>query len=319
MSLPSVALVGYPNFEAFLFSIPLTVFSLAVPERLFTVATVTVDGLPIQADGGLRLCPDGDIGLLESVDIVIVPGWHSLDARPEPALQKALLRAHEHGAWVVGLCYGAYALAYAGLLDGRRASTHWMAENDFRSRFPNVLLNTNSLYVGDGMVVTSAGSGAGVDCCLFLVREHYGIRVANRIARTMVMPPFREGGQAQFMEEPDVVSADDDRIGKVMDYMRAHLQEEHTLDSLARRAAMSRRTFTRHFEKATGMSVLRWLTSQRLRRSCELLEATTLSVEEIARETGFQEASLFRHHFRAHFKVSPKTWRRNFGTPEKNG
>ena len=318
MSLPAVGLVGYPNFEAFLFSIPLTIFSFAAPQRLFAITTVTTDGKAIQSDGGLTLFPDGDIELLESMDLIIVPGWHCLDERPEPALQKALICAHERGAWVVGLCYGAYALAYTGLLDGRRASTHWMAESDFKFRFPDVRLNTNSLYVADGKVVTSAGSGAGMDCCLFLVREFYGIRVANRIARTMVMPPFREGGQAQFMEEPDVVSSDDDRIGTVMDYMRTHLQEEHTLDSLASRAVMSRRTFIRRFEKATGMSVMQWLISQRLRRSCELLEGTSLSMEEVAREAGFQAANLFRHHFRAHFKVSPKTWRRNFGTPEKN-
>lgn len=176
-----------------------------------------------------------------------------------------------------------------------------------------MLLNTNSLYVEDNNLLTSAGSRAGVDCCLHIVRKLYGVRIANKIARYLVMHPFREGGQAQFIETPETVVRDDDRIARIVDYMQAHLGESHTLDSLAVRASMSRRTLSRHFEKATGMSVRKWLTAQRLRRSCELLEATSLSIEEIAREAGFQDANLFRHHFRAQFMISPKTWRKNFG------
>ena len=154
--------------------------------------------------------------------------------------QRRLFAPHKRDAWVVGLCYGAYVLAYTGLLDGKKASTHWQAESDFKRRFPCVALNTNSLYVEEERLVTSAGVGAGVDCCLFLVRQFYGLKIANRIARVMVMPPYREGGQAQFIEQPDSVSPQDARIGEVLAYVQNHLSEAHSLDSLAQHASMSR-------------------------------------------------------------------------------
>ncbi len=311
MPIPSVGLVAYPNFDPFLFSIPHSVFTIPMPNTLFTLSTVSATGLPLSA-GTFTLQPDGNFDLLEHMDIIIVPGWHSPDAPPSRELSAALIRAHKRDAWVVGLCYGAYVLAYTGLLDGKKASTHWQAESDFKRRFPCVALNTNSLYVEEERLVTSAGVGAGVDCCLFLVRQFYGLKIANRIARVMVMPPYREGGQAQFIEQPDPVSPQDARIGEVLAYVQNHLSEAHSLDSLAQHASMSRRTFTRHFEKATGMTVGKWLTSQRLRRGCELLEATSLSVEEIAEEIGFNTSNLFRHHFRACYQVSPRRWRKNF-------
>ena len=311
MPVPSVGLVAYPDFSPFLFSIPHAVLTVPMPDKLFSLSTVSTTESPLSA-GAFTIQPDGTLDLLDHMDIIIVPGWHALDDPPSPELAAALVRAHKRGAWVVGLCYGAYVLAYAGLLDGRKTSTHWQAEADFKRRFPRVALNTNSLYAEDGHLVTSAGIGAGVDCCLFLVRQFYGFRVANKIARILVIPPFREGGQAQFIEQPVPVSLQDTRIGDVLAYVQDHLREAHTLESLAQHASMSRRTFVRHFEKATGMTVGRWITSQRLRRGCELLEGTSLSVEEIAEEIGFNTSSLFRHHFRACYRVSPRTWRKNF-------
>ncbi len=174
----------------------------------------------------------------------------------------------------------------------------------------------NAFYVEGRRLVTSAGVGAGVDCCLFLVRHFCGFRIANKIARVMVMPPFREGGQAQFIEQSADRAVSDDRIGRVMAYVQEHLAEPHTLDSLAARSAMSRRTFTRHFEQAAGMSAGRWLPAQRLRRGRELLESTTLSVEEIASLPGFSSAALFRHHFQACYQVSSRTWRCHFTRQE---
>lgn len=316
MSVPSVALIAYPNFNPFLFSIPHAVFTIPMPDALFSLFTVTSTGLPLSTVGGFSLQPDGNLELLKRMDIIIVPGWHSLDEPPSRDFAAALVHAHERGAWVVGLCYGAYVLAYAGLLNGVKASTHWKAEADFKRRFPCVTLQTNSLYVENERVVTSAGSGAGIDCCLFLVRHFYGFRVANKIARIMVMPSYREGGQAQFIEQPDIASQRNARIDKVLDYIQAHLHEAHSLESLAQHASMSRPTFTRHFEKSTGMTVTKWITSQRLRRSCELLESTSLSVEEIAEEVGFNTSNLFRHHFRACYQVSPRTWRKNFNNAD---
>lgn len=310
-SVPSVGLVVYQNIIPFLYSIPYAVFTTSLSDTLFHVFTVTASGLPLSS-GALTVQADGDYTLLEKMDIIIVPGWSSPDDLPSQELMQALDRAHKRGAWVAGLCLGAYVLAYAGLLDGRKASTHWQAEADFKQRFPKVALNTNSLYVEDERVVTSAGIGAGVDCCLFLVRQFYGLKIANKIARIMVIPPFREGGQAQFIEQQDIASPQDIRIKNVLTHVQEHLHEVHSLDSLAQLACMSKRSFTRHFEKAVGMSVGKWITSQRLRRACELLETTTLSVEEIAEQAGFNTSSSFRQHFRACYKVSPRIWRRHF-------
>lgn len=316
MPVPSVALVGYPGFDPFLFSIPYVVFSTPMPTPLFALTMVTPDGTPLTSKAAFTLLPGGDLSVLENMDVIIIPGWHSPEEPPEPALAAALVRAHERGAWIVGLCYAAYVLAYAGLLEGRKASTHWQAEGDFRRRFPGVRLNTNSLYVDDDRVVTSAGAGAGVDCCLFLVRKFYGLKIANRIARVLVMPPYRDGGQAQFIELPPVAASEEGQIGRVLDYLQQHLQEAHRVDSLAQRASMSRRTFTRHFQKITGMAPGKWLMNQRLRRACELLESTSLSMEQIAEQTGYHASNLFRHHFRMCYQVSPRTWRKNFNSRE---
>lgn len=216
------------------------------------------------------------------------------------------------GAKVVGLCYGAYALAYAGLLDGREAATHWMAETDFSQRFPAVKLNTNALYVDTDRVITSAGTGAGLDCCLHIVRAHYGTKTANSVARILVIPPHREGGQAQFIEQPVASSTHDAEINRLLDYLRKNLAQPHQINDLAARTHMSRRTFTRHFQKATGMTFGKWLVNERLQRSLELLETTPLSVEQIAEMAGFQTATSFRQHFRQRFKVSPSVWRKTF-------
>ncbi len=221
---------------------------------------------------------------------------------------------------MVGLCYGAYALAYAGLLDGHRAATRWMAEADFSRRFPRVTLDANALYVDEDRLVTSAGVGAGLDCCLYIVRQLHGARIANRLARMLVIPPHREGGQAQFIEQPVAVSTQDAQINALLDHLRTHLDASHAVDDLARRTAMSRRTFTRHFRKATGMTLGEWLVNERLRRARELLETTSLPVEttslpveKISDLVGFQTPVSLREHFRKHYQVSPREWRRTFG------
>jgi transcriptional regulator GlxA family with amidase domain len=290
------------------------VFGMPLPEGpLFDLKIVSSGGMAQQAERAMTVQPDGGLEMLETADIVVVPGWHDLSEPPEPGLVEALTRAHARGAHVVGLCYGAYALAYAGLLDGKKAATHWLAEQDFSKRFPKVKLDTNSLYVQDNRLITSAGTGAGLDCCLYIVREYHGAQVANKVARIMVIPPHREGGQAQFIEQPVAVSTEDAQINLLLDYLREHLNEPHAIDELARRTSMSRRTFTRHFQKATGMSVVKWLVNERLRRSRELLETTALSVEEIAGLVGFQTATSFRQHFKQRHHVSPTAWRKTFG------
>jgi transcriptional regulator GlxA family with amidase domain len=286
---------------------------MALPEgRLFDLKIVSPGGQSQQAERGMTIQPDGGLELLETADIVVVPGWNDLGEAPEPDMVEALTRAHERGAHVVGLCYGAYALAYAGLLDGKKAATHWLAEQDFSTRFPQVKLDTNALYVQDDRLITSAGTGAGLDCCLYIVREYHGAQLANKVARYMVIPPHREGGQAQFIEQPVAASTEDAQINRLLDYLRQNLDQPHSIDELAKHTSMSRRTFTRHFQKATSMTVVEWLVNERLQRSRELLETSSLSVEEIAGMVGFQTATSFRQHFKQRYHVSPSAWRHTF-------
>lgn len=312
--IPTVALITYPNFSPFHFGVPFMIFSAMLPDHeLFKLKIVTPHGVMQTAERALSVQPDGGLELVAQADIVIVPGWHDLDAIPEPALMDALNQAHQRGAHVVGLCYGAYALAYAGLLDGKRASTHWMAEQDFKRRFPKVQLDMNALYVDNDRLITSAGTGASLDCCLYIVRKFHGQKIANKMARMMVVPPHREGGQAQFIEQPVAISTQDARINQLLDYLRKHLEHSHSVDDLAQHAAMSRSTFTRHFSKATGMSLGEWLINERLQRARELLESTTLSVESISALVGFQTPTSLRKHFKRRNQVSPSEWRRTFG------
>lgn len=312
---PIVALMMYPNFSLFHFSVPHLIFTAAlVRQSLFELKIVSANACPVTSDRVMTVQPDGGLELAETADILIVPGWHDLDERPIPELVATLVRAHQRGAHVVGLCYGAYVLAYAGLLDGKRASTHWMAEQDFCARFPRVNLDTNALYVDDKGIITSAGTGAAIDCCLYLVRAHYGSKIANKIARNIVIPPHREGGQAQFIEQPVAVSTEDSQINQLLDYLRKNLTKPHSIDELAAIVTMSRRTFTRHFHKATGLTLLNWLINERLQLVRELLETTTLPIENLPELTGFQTPLSLRQHFKKQFQVTPSDWRRSFSS-----
>ncbi len=210
-------------------------------------------------------------------------------------------------------------LAYAGLLDHRRAATHWENEADFSTRFPQVQLDANALYVSDERLITSAGTTAGLDCCLHVVRQHHGSAVANRLARRMVIPPHRDGGQAQFIARPLPTTTQDQRINRLLVHLRERLAQPHDLDTLARFVAMSRRTFTRHFQQATGMSVGEWLNAERLLYSQALLENTRHSIAAVATLAGFQSEVSFRQRFKQRFAVSPSEWRRTFQSPGASG
>ncbi|SMB89009.1 transcriptional regulator, AraC family with amidase-like domain [Pasteurella testudinis DSM 23072] len=314
MDLPKVVLYAYDRFNAFVFNAPQAIFHARYQgQKLFDVKTASLDGQAKQADVGLILPVDGGLDLLDTADMIVIAGWSDLAAVPDERLLAKLRQANAQGSQIVGLCYGTYALAYAGILDGRQAVTHWLAEQDFCRRFPQVRLDSNRLYLSDGNITTSAGAAAGLDCCLHLVRQRYGSKAANQLARTMVIPPHREGGQAQFIQQPMPKSTQDSQINQLLDYLREHLSEPHHIDALAARSHMSRSTFTRHFKHATGMSFAQWLIQARLARSQELLESSTLSVEQISAQTGFQNTAGFRQHFKQRFGVSPKQWRRVFG------
>ena len=310
-------------------AIPVTdrmpVFELAVPCEVFGRER---EDLPAHWWYDLRLCAgqpgvvrtaeglrlDTPYGLddLVSADTVIVPACQDVQDDPPAELLEALRQARARGARIASICTGAFTLAAAGLLDGRRATTHWMHAAEFSRRWPGIELDPDVLYTDEGSILTSAGTAAGLDLCLHLVRRDHGARIANILARRMVMPPHREGGQAQYIDRglPDLDAVG---LGPVLDWARAELAHRQiTVVDLARRAAMSTRTFARQFHAATGTTPLQWLLAERVRRAQELLESSDGTIDRIAAECGFGSAQRLRHHFvRAH-QITPHEYRRVF-------
>ena len=318
MSAPTlfrVAVIAFDGISPFHLSVPCLVFG---EDRLhdgsprFDTRVCAVAPGSLGTGAGFRIdVPDG-LDAVGAADIVVVPSWHD-DLRPAPPdLLDTLRAAHRRGATVVGLCLGAFVLAEAGLLDGRPATTHWHLAPAFAERYPKVRLDADVLYVDDGQVLTSAGTAAGLDCCLHLMRRLCGAEVANRAARRMVVAPHRQGNQAQFIAQPVRTVVQGDRISELLDWVGHHLDETHSLDSLAERARMSRRTFTRHFREATGTTVGRWLQGQRLAFAQRLLETTQRPIDLIAVEAGFGTALSMRQHFAAALATSPSAYRREF-------
>ncbi len=263
--------------------------------------------------GGLLIEPPGDLALLEQMDIVVVPWWRHYDGeRPPDALLEAVRRAHRAGARIVGLCGGAFVLAAAGVLDGRRATTHWMFTDKLAREFPAVQVQPEVLYVDDGDVLTSAGTAAAIDLCLHLVRDLDGAEVANRVARRMVVPPHRAGGQAQFIDPPLPAVEGADPLAATIRWALEHLDGPLTVDELARHALMSRRTFTRAFRRRIGSSPLQWLLDQRILLARRLLETTDLPVETVAQRSGLGSAVSLRAHFARNLGVSPREYRLTF-------
>lgn len=314
----TVALVASEGFSTFHFSVPLILFGDSVGDspRFTRYICAETPGL-VWSKEGTAVQADADFTTLAACDIVVIPFWGQVDEKPSTALLNALVAARRNGATLVGLCLGTFVLAYAGLLDNRRAATHWEYEKAFQRQFPRVKLDVNVLYTDDDGLITSAGTAAALDCCLYVIRQRFGASIANQIARRMVTPPHREGGQAQFIAQTVPYSSHDVRINPLLAYLQHNLAQAHALDDLAERVAMSRRTLTRRFQKATGMTIGEWLTSERLRRSQTLLENSTLSIERIAEQSGFHSAITFRQVFREKMGVSPQEWRKTFqGTAE---
>ncbi|KYN86528.1 AraC family transcriptional regulator [Vibrio cidicii] len=311
--IPSVAVVVFNRFSPFHISVPSIVFGRdTLNEAFFELKFVAGEEGPILSDIGMEIHTEAQLDFLEYCDIIVVPYWRTIDERPNEKLLNALGRAHARGALVVGLCLGGYVLAYAGLLAGKRAATHWELEQDFSQRFPEVSLDTNALYVEDSGVITSAGTAAGIDCCLYVFRKYYSSTIANRVARRMVVPPYRDGGQAQFIDQPIPVTTSDSRINALMDNIRRDINQKYSLDELADSVMMTRRTFTRKFNRATGMSFGEWLTTERLNLAQDLLESTDLSIEQIVAKTGFSSVLIFRDKFKERYEVTPNRWRKTF-------
>jgi AraC family transcriptional activator FtrA len=313
MSHRVVALVP-PGVAPFELGIVVEVFGLERPELDvpwwydLRVAAEVPGPLPATA-GGFSISIEHGLEALRDADTVVVPGWHG---EPSAAVVQAVRAAHDRGARLVSICSGAFLLAATGLLDGSEAATHWRYAAQLAARHPAVAVNADVLYVDGGTVLTSAGSAAGIDVCLHVVRRDHGSAIANAVARRLVIPPHRDGGQAQLIDAPVAADPDDDPIAAVMAWALERLDQPHDLDALARRAYMSVRTFTRRFRKATGTTPGRWLLEQRVRASLTLLETSDASIETVAAAVGFASAATYRHHFGSIMLTSPSAYRRAF-------
>ncbi|WP_405761577.1 helix-turn-helix domain-containing protein [Streptomyces sp. NBC_01420] len=278
-------------------------------------AVVSAEGPVLRTHAGFTISTPYGLDRLEEADLVAVPAGSRFGERdfPEEVLV-ALRRAVERGARVLSVCSGAYLLGAAGLLDGRHCTTHWRHADDLARRFPEAVVEPDVLYVEDGPVTTSAGTAAGIDACLHLVRQAYGPAAANTIARRMVVPPHRDGGQAQYIERP-LPRTRCDTVGDTLAWMERHLDQEMTVEQLAAQAHMSPRTFARRFQQETGTTPYRWLLRQRVLLAQHLLETSDETIDAIADRTGFGNAAALRHQFVRALDTTPQAYRRTFRGP----
>ncbi|WP_327695124.1 helix-turn-helix domain-containing protein [Streptomyces sp. NBC_00459] len=300
---------GGPIFES---SIPLSVFGIdrqdaGVPR--YRLLVCGGEEGPLRTTGGLELTAPNGLEAIARAGTVVVPAWRSITAPPPEEALDALRRAHEEGARIVGLCTGAFVLAAAGLLDGRPATTHWMYAPTLAKRYPSVHVDPRELFVDDGDVLTSAGTAAGIDLCLHIVRTDHGNEAAGALARRLVVPPRRSGGQERYLDRslPEEIGADP--LAEVVAWALEHLHEQFDVETLAARAYMSRRTFDRRFRSLTGSAPLQWLITQRVLQAQRLLETSDYSVDEVAGRCGFRSPVALRGHFRRQLGSSPAAYR----------
>jgi AraC family transcriptional activator FtrA len=311
-----VVVLAYNGLCTFEFGIVVEIFGLPRPEfgsSWYRFQVCSFDSGALRATGGVTLRTKAGPRALLGAGTIVIPGWRDPDERPPDALLRALRAAHARGARLVTICSGVFVLAAAGLLDGRRATTHWRYVERLRSRYPSVRVEPDVLYVDEGSILTSAGSAAGIDLCLHVVRRDYGAEVANQVARRMVVSPQREGGQSQYVPAPVPTDATGG-LAPVLEWARGRLEANLSVERLARRAAMSPRTFARRFREQTGTTPHRWLVHQRVLAAQGRLEATTDPIERVAEATGLQTAATLRFHFRRALRTTPTAYRRRFST-----
>jgi transcriptional regulator GlxA family with amidase domain len=304
--------------------LPWTVpFDMAAPLQAFLLAfdaegkpryeltTCSVDGAEVGTVSGFGIVPQAGLEATEEADTIVVPGYAAiLESPPQEALD-ALGAAAERGARVLSVCTGAFALAHAGLLDGRRATTHWAWAAELDSRFPAVRVDAGALFVDEGKVLTSAGLSAGIDLSLHVIRKDFGAACGERVARSMVAAPHRDGGQAQYFKPPTPITAGGS-LESTRRWACDHLDQPLEVETLARHAGVSPRTFARRFREETGTTPLQWLLGRRVLEARRLLEETDLSVEAVAGQTGFGTAASLREHFRRATATTPTAYRRSF-------
>jgi AraC family transcriptional regulator, transcriptional activator FtrA len=310
-----VAAVAYDGLCTFEFGCVVELFSLYRPELgvpWYEFGICAAERKPLRAAGGFTLVVPHTLRLLDRANTIVIPGWRNADDPVPPELLHKLRNAHARGARLCSICSGVFVLATAGVLDGKSATTHWRHVEKLRQRFPTIKVRPNELYVDEGEVITSAGSAAGLDMMLHIVRRDYGPRIANQVAQRLVIPSHRDGGQAQFLPRPMPVD-ERDPLGPLMEWIRINPRLPHDLRSLSRRAGLSPRTLQRHFRAATGLSPRQWLVRERVALARDALEESTAPLWRIAESTGFGGEESFRRHFRLITGTSPARYRRHFG------
>src|SRR3954449_9301171 len=311
----TVAVVIGNGMAPFEFAVACEVFGydrsdLGVPWYRFLVCAA--DPPPVRTSVGFTIDTPHGLADLRRADTIVVPAIYDEDEEPPAALLDALRAAHRRGARLLSVCTGAFTLAAAGLLDGRRATTHWMHSAELARRYPKIDVDPRVLYVDDGDILTSAGTAAGIDLCLHVVRLDFGADVANAVARRMVVPPHRDGGQAQFVEAPLPVTSEADLFADTLVWLQSHLGDPVTVEALADRSAMSPRTFARRFRATTGTTPHQWLLRQRVLLAQRMLETTDEPVEWIAQACGFGTSANLRQHFQRIVRTAPAAYRRTF-------
>ncbi|MGL5446181.1 MAG: transcriptional regulator FtrA, partial [Rhabdaerophilum sp.] len=288
---PQVAVLAYDGLCTFEFGVAYEVFGLARPEMgsgWYRYITAAIEPGPLRAAGGLRFEAETGLEALENADLIIIPGWRGIDAPVPQDLIDALRIAHRRGCRIATLCSGVFVLAATGLLNGKRATTHWRYAEALAARYPEIEVEADRLYSDNGDLLTAAGSAAGIDLCLSIVRKDFGIEAANKVARRLVVPPHRDGGQAQFITHPVPRAHEGERLGTIIDWIEANPTADLSIERLARDAGMSLRTFQRRFVEATGISAGAHVIRTRLRHAQALMEARgDLKLEDVSALAGF--------------------------------
>ncbi|MDX1891744.1 helix-turn-helix domain-containing protein [Mycolicibacterium sp. 050158] len=316
----SVAILAYDGMSGFESGLAAEIFgitelpdrfSAGIPRPWYSIKTCA-EQPEVRMLGGATVRTPYGLADLAAADTLVIPSVRDITAPTSPALIEAIVEAHQRGARLVSICSGAFALAAAGVLDGRSATTHWLYVEVLRERFPAVRVDPAPLYVDGGDVLTSAGCAAGLDLCLHVVRSDHGSRVANDVARRLVISPHRSGGQAQYVYSPVPEPAADGSVAAGMAWALEHLDSPITLDQLAEQSGLSRRSYLRRFAAETGTTPIKWLVAQRIQASLALLESSSLSIEQIASRVGFESAVTFRHHFGRALQTTPSDYRSCF-------
>jgi AraC family transcriptional regulator, transcriptional activator FtrA len=313
---PQVVALIYDGLCTFEFGIASEIFGLYRPEMgesWYRFASCAIEPGPLRAQGGLLVEASANAAQIDTADVIVVPGWKGADAPVPVDLIRQLQTAHARGARLVSICSGAFVLAATGLLDGNTATTHWRYAEQLRSQYPAIDVDEKSLYRTSNRIYTSAGSAAGMDLLIQIVREDFGMEAANSVARRLVLPAHRTGGQAQFLERPVSIRIDSP-IASLLDSIRTTLDQIWSIPLMAQRCGMSARTFLRRFTEATGTTPGEWLVAERVERAKFLLSMQQRGLEDIAQSVGFGSADTLRHHFRNRIGISPSEYRSRFGS-----